>query len=115
LIIGVLAGVGCYASAVWLKRLLKYDDSLDAFGVHAIGGIIGALLTGVLADPLINIAGKDHSIVKQAIGVAATIGWCAVVTLIILVICKYTTGIRVSEEEEVEGLDASQHGEALHE
>ena len=114
LLIGVVAGAGCYASAVWLKRLLKYDDSLDAFGVHAIGGIIGALLTGVLADATINPAGKVHSIITQGEGVTVTIVWTAVVTLVILVICKYTTGIRVSEEEEVEGLDASQHGEALH-
>jgi Amt family ammonium transporter len=115
LIVGVLAGAGCYAGAVWIKQIFKYDDSLDAFGVHGIGGVIGALLTGVLADPAINPLGKDHSIITQAKGVAVTIGWTAVVTLIILYICKFTVGLRVSEEGEVEGLDMSLHGEALHE
>ena len=115
LILGVLAGAGCYAGAVWIKKIFKYDDSLDAFGVHGIGGIIGALATGVLADPAINPLGKDHSIITQAKGVAVTIGWTAVVTLIILYICKFTVGLRVSEEGEVEGLDMALHGEALHE
>jgi Amt family ammonium transporter len=115
LIIGVIAGAVCYVGAVWIKRIFKYDDSLDAFGVHGIGGIAGALLTGVLADPAINPLGKDHSIITQAKGVVVTIGWTAVVTLIILFICKFTVGLRVSEEGEVEGLDMSLHGEALHE
>ncbi len=115
LIVGVAAGVGCYAGAVWLKKLLKYDDSLDAFGVHAIGGLIGALLTGVLADPLVNSLAEGHSIVTQAKGVVVTIAWTAIGSLIILVICKFTTGIRVSEEAEIEGLDMALHGEALHE
>jgi Amt family ammonium transporter len=115
LIIGILAGAGCYVGAVWIKKIFKYDDSLDAFGVHGIGGIIGALLTGVLADPAINALGKDHSLLTQAKGVGVTIVYTAVVTLIILVICKFTTGVRVSEEAEVEGLDQALHGEALHE
>ncbi len=115
LIIGLVAGAGCYASAVWLKRLMKYDDSLDAFGVHAVGGIIGALLTGVFADAAINPLGKTHSIVTQGEGVLVTIGWTAVVTLIILFVVKFTTGLKVTEEQEVEGLDSALHGEALHE
>jgi Amt family ammonium transporter len=115
LIIGLLAGAVCYAGAVWLKKIFKYDDSLDAFGVHGIGGIAGALLTGVLADPTINALGKDHSIITQAKGVLVTIGWTAVATVVILYICKFTTGLRVSEEAEVEGLDLALHGEALHE
>ncbi|HEY3696356.1 ammonium transporter [Phenylobacterium sp.] len=115
LIIGLVAGVVCYAGAVWIKRAFKYDDSLDAFGVHGIGGIAGALLTGVLADPAINALGKDHSIITQAKGVGVTIIWTAVATLVILYICKFTTGLRVSEESEVEGLDMALHGEALHE
>ncbi len=115
LIIGLLAGVVCYGGAVWLKRIFKYDDSLDAFGVHGIGGIAGALLTGVLADPTINALGKDHSLLTQAKGILVTAGWTAVATLVILYICKFTTGLRVSDEGEVEGLDLTLHGEALHE
>jgi Amt family ammonium transporter len=115
MIIGVVAGVGCYLSAVWLKKIFKYDDSLDAFGVHCIGGILGALLTGALADPAINSLGMTHSVVTQAKGVLVTLVWSGVMTLVILLICKFTTGVRVSEEAEIEGLDMSQHGEALHE
>jgi Amt family ammonium transporter len=115
LIIGLVAGAGCYASAVWMKRAFKYDDSLDAFGVHGIGGLIGALLTGVFADAAINPLGKTHSILTQAYGCIGTIAWSGVVTFVILMVCKYTTGLRVSEEAEVEGLDMALHGEALHE
>ena len=115
LIIGLAAGAGCYAGAVWLKKLLKYDDSLDAFGVHGIGGIIGALLTGVFADANINALGKTHSIVTQAVGIGVTIGYTAVATFVILMICRVTTGLKVSAEAEDEGLDAALHGEALHE
>jgi len=113
--IGIAAGVGCYLGAVWLKKIFKYDDSLDAFGVHCIGGIIGALLTGVLADATINPAGMVHSVVTQAKGVGTTLVWSGLMTVVILFICKFTTGVRVSEDEEIEGLDMSQHGEALHE
>jgi len=115
LIVGAVAGVVCYGGAVWLKKALKYDDSLDAFGVHGIGGIAGALLTGALADAAVNPLGKDASVIKQLVGVGATIGWTAIGTLVILYICKFTTGLRVSEEGEVEGLDLALHGEALHE
>ncbi len=115
LIIGLIAGVGCFLAAVYLKRLFKYDDSLDAFGVHGIGGLIGALLTGVFADAAINPAGKVHSLYTQAIGCVATIAWTAVATFLILMVCRFTTGLRVSEEGETEGLDAALHGEALHE
>ncbi len=115
LIIGVAAGVGCYLSAVWLKRIFKYDDSLDAFGVHGVGGLIGAILTGVFADAAINPAGKVHSPLTQLYGCLFTIGWTAVGTLVILMICRVTTGLRVSEEAEHEGLDMALHGEALHE
>ena len=114
LIIGLVSGAGCYAGAVWLKKLFKYDDSLDAFGVHGIGGIIGALLTGLLADTAINGLGDGATVMKQAIGVGATIVWSGLATYIILMICKYTVGLRVSEEGEVEGLDNALHGEAMH-
>jgi Amt family ammonium transporter len=115
LIIGIVAGVVCYAGAVWVKRALKYDDSLDAFGVHGIGGIAGALLTGVLADASINSLGEGASLGKQLIGVGVTIAWTAVATLAILYIVKFTVGLRATKEEEVEGLDLALHGEALHE
>ncbi len=115
LFIGLAAGAGCYAGAVWLKRWLKYDDSLDAFGIHGIGGIIGALLTGLLADEAINSLGKDASVLKQAFGVGVTVVWTAAATFAILWVCKFVTGLRVTREQETEGLDYALHGETLHE
>jgi len=117
LIIGLVAGAGCYFSSVWLKRAFKYDDSLDAFGVHGVGGIIGALLTGVFADASINTLSKSGiaQVIIQAKGCLVTIVWSGVVTFLILMVCKFTTGLRVSEEAELEGLDMALHGEALHE
>ncbi len=114
LAIGLAAGAGCYLSAVWLKKIFKYDDSLDAFGVHGVGGLIGAVLTGVFADASINALGKSANVMTQIEGCLVTIVWTAVATFLILMVCKFTTGLRVSEEAEVEGLDASLHGEALH-
>jgi Amt family ammonium transporter len=114
-IIGLAAGIGCYAAAVWMKKAFKYDDSLDAFGVHGVGGLIGALLTGVFADGAINALGKTHSIVTQAYGCIFTIVYSGVLTFVILMICKFTVGLRMDEEAEVEGMDLALHGEALHE
>ena len=114
LIIGLLGGAAGYFGAVWLKRLLKYDDSLDAFGVHGVAGIVGALLTGVLADPKVNSLGEGANLMTQAWGVGVTIAFTAVATFLILMVVKFTIGLRVSDEAEVEGLDMSQHGEALH-
>jgi Amt family ammonium transporter len=122
LVIGIAAGVVCFWAATWLKHLLGYDDSLDAFGVHGIGGIIGALLTGVFAyGPL--TADKDHPLgvtigglaqVKiQAIAVAATLTYTAVATLVILLVVGAVFGLRVSQEEEREGLDVVLHGEQM--
>jgi ammonium transporter, Amt family len=113
--IGVAAGVGCYLSAVFLKRMFKYDDSLDAFGVHGVGGFIGAILTGVFADAAINSAGAHHSPLTQLIGCLGTIVWSGVATFLILMVCKYTTGLRLSDDDELEGLDMAVHGEMLHE
>ncbi|MEP7241811.1 MAG: ammonia channel protein, partial [Devosia sp.] len=96
-----------------LKKVFGYDDSLDAFGVHGIGGIIGALLTGVFADPAINAAGANHSIVTQFYGIAVTIVWTAVASFVILMIAKVLVGLRPSELDEEEGLDISQHGESV--
>ena len=114
LIIGLVGGLVCYFASTYVKNLFKYDDSLDTFGVHGVGGFTGALLTGLFADKTINPLGDGASVLKQLAGLACVIAWSAVVTFLILVICKYTTGLRVTEEEEIEGLDTSQHGEMLH-
>jgi Amt family ammonium transporter len=115
LFIGLAGGAAGYIGAVWLKQALRYDDSLDAFGVHGVAGIVGALLTGVFADAAINEAGKDGNLVSQFYGIAGTIVWSAIATFAILMLIKFTIGLRVSEEGEVEGLDVALHGEALHE
>ncbi|WP_410007260.1 ammonium transporter [Bartonella sp. HY406] len=114
LIIGLIGGGVCYFSAVWLKRLLGYDDSLDAFGVHGVGGIVGALLTGVFADAAINEAGKDASVWIQFVGLVAAIVYSAIVTAIILYAIKFTIGLRPTKQQEIEGLDISLHGETIH-
>jgi Amt family ammonium transporter len=113
LILGLIAGAGCYIAAVFLKRAFGYDDSLDVFGVHGVGGIIGALLTGVFADVAINELGKDASIVTQAYGVAVTIVYTAVVTAIILYVIKAFVGLRPTPQGEEEGLDITLHGETV--
>jgi len=112
-IIGAIAGPACYISSVWIKKLLGYDDSLDAFGIHGAGGVVGALLTGVFATTAVNSLSEGANIPTQAIGLAWTIAWSAVATFIILIICKFTTGLRVSEAAETEGLDTHLHGEVL--
>jgi Amt family ammonium transporter len=125
LVIGIAAGIFCYWGAVWLKPALGYDDSLDVFGVHGIGGIVGAVLTGVFADP--GIAGKDPTGVPiaglfygnpgqvwtQIQGVLTTIVWCGLMSFVILFVVKMLVGLRVDEETEVSGLDASLHGETV--
>jgi Amt family ammonium transporter len=112
-LIGLIAGPVCYVSSVWIKKLLRYDDSLDAFGIHGAGGLIGALLTGVFATTAINSLGEGANIPTQALGLAWTIAYSAVGTFIILIICKFTTGLRVTDAQEAEGLDTTLHGEAL--
>lgn len=112
--IGLISGPACYGAAVWLKRMLKYDDSLDAFGIHGMGGMVGAILTAVFASTLINPVAEGASIIKQIVGLAAVMAWSAVGTFAILMICRYTTGLRVTREDEIEGLDYTQHGETLH-
>ena len=114
MICGLLAGPVCYMSATWIKKLLGYDDSLDAFGIHGSGGFLGAVLTGLLASDKINThAGSIKQMIIQLEGLGITIVWSAVGTLIILIICKFTTGLRVSEADEELGLDASQHDEVM--
>jgi Amt family ammonium transporter len=110
-LIGVLAGVLCFIAATSLKHVLGYDDSLDAFGVHGIGGIIGALLTGVFVSK--EISGVDGSVLIQLKGVAVTLIYGFVVSFVILKIIDVTIGLRVSEEQEREGLDISLHGESI--
>jgi Amt family ammonium transporter len=110
-IIGLVAGVVCFVAATSLKHALKYDDSLDAFGVHGIGGIIGALLTGVFVSK--EISGVDGSVWIQLKGVAVTVAYGFVASFIILKIIDLSIGLRVTEEQEREGLDISLHGESI--
>jgi len=109
--IGIASGSACYWGATWLKSTMGYDDSLDVFGVHAIGGIVGALLTGVFAVK--SIGGADGSIAIQAIGVVSTIIYASLVTTVILLIIDKVMGLRVEMDEENEGLDIEQHGEQV--
>ena len=113
LIIGIVAGIVCYVAAVKVKHALGYDDSLDAFGVQGVGGVIGALLTGLLADPAINSLGENASVATQLYGIVFTIVWTAIATFVILTIVKALVGLRPSAQEEMEGLDITQHGEAV--
>ena len=113
-IIGLIAGPVCYLGSTWLKRRLKYDDSLDAWGIHGLGGVVGALLTGVFASVAINDAAEGASVAKQALGLLGVIAWSGLGTFAVLMICKVTTGLRVARENEIEGLDYSQHGESMH-
>jgi len=110
-VIGVVAGVLCFFAATSLKGALGYDDSLDAFGVHGIGGIIGALLTGVFASK--EISGADGSVITQLWGVGTTVIYGFTVSFILLKLIDMTIGLRVTEEQEREGLDISLHGERM--
>jgi ammonium transporter, Amt family len=126
LAIGLIAGVFCYWMVAKVKAVCGYDDSLDAFGVHGAGGTLGALLTGIFASSAVNpilkdgqgnmlpsgaLEGNAHQLVNQFVGVAISWALAIVGTLAILKIVDLTIGLRVSEEEEIQGLDLSQHGE----
>ena len=118
LVIGFAAGVACYWAAVVLKPAMGYDDSLDAFGVHAIGGVVGALLTGVFAVEAIGgakglLEGNAGQVLIQLEGIVGTIVYCAVGTFIILKIIGAIMGLRVDEETEIGGLDYNLHGETV--
>ena len=110
-------GVGCFLAAVKLKRVMGYDDSLDVFGVHAVGGTIGAILTGLCADASMGGAGLAEGVsiaaqlVTQFKGVLFTIIYTGIVSLIILKVVDAVIGLRVTEEEETEGLDLVLHNE----
>jgi Amt family ammonium transporter len=121
LVIGIVAGAICFWSATSLKKAMGYDDSLDAFGVHGIGGFTGAILTGVFAVEAIGgegkkglIDGNAGQILTQLWGSLVTIAWCAVATFVLLKIIDAMIGLRVTTEEEVEGLDINLHGETVH-
>jgi Amt family ammonium transporter len=109
--IGIVAGIGCYFAATSAKRMFGYDDSLDAFGVHCIGGIIGALLTGVFVSK--EISGAEGSFLTQCWGVGATLIYGFIASFIILKVIDLTIGLRVTEEQEREGLDLALHGERI--
>jgi Amt family ammonium transporter len=120
--IGAIAGVVCYLMVVKVKAAFGYDDSLDAFGVHGAGGTLGAILTGVFANSVINpifgagkptglLEGNGHQLLNQIVGVAIAWSISIVGTLVILFVVDKTVGLRVNEEDEREGLDLSQHGE----
>ena len=118
--IGIASGLACYWGAVWLKHKLGYDDSLDVFGVHGIGGIVGAILTGVFADPAIGgeaaagmLYGNPGQLWVQIQGILWTAGWCAIVSIVILLLIKMVIGLRVDAETEVAGLDLNLHGESI--
>src|SRR5579883_2703224 len=126
LVIGIVAGIICFWAATSLKNALGYDDSLDAFGVHGVGGIVGALLTGVFAVGAFSattdspggspglIEGNPGQVLTQAYGVAVTLVYTAVATLILLKIVDAILGLRVDLETEREGLDLRLHGETVH-
>jgi Amt family ammonium transporter len=114
LAIGTLTGVVCYLMVVVVKAKFGYDDSLDAFGIHGVGGMLGTVLTGVFASSLINPAfhgGHLHQVLNQLVAVAIGVALAAGGTIAILKFVDITIGLRVSEEHEALGLDLSQHGE----
>lgn len=119
--IGVLASMICYWAVTLLKKKLSYDDSLDAFGIHAVGGITGALLTGIFAEKTLNSAGNDgllfgnpHQLLTQCLGVVAVVIYAAVVTYILLKLIDRIMGLRVDENDEIMGLDLAQHEESAY-
>ena len=118
LAIGLIAGVICFWGATWLKHKVGYDDSLDVFAVHGLGGITGAILTGVFAVEAIGgtpgaLEGNIGQIGTQIYGIVATIVYCAVASLVLLKIIDAAVGLRVDEEQEREGLDIALHGESV--
>ena len=120
LIIGIAAGVSCYWGATGLKHMFGYDDSLDAFGVHGVGGTVGAILTGVLAVAWVGgegksglIDGNPHQVIVQLYAIAVVVVYDVIVSLILLKLVDLTIGLRVDSEVEREGLELAIHGEAI--
>ena len=124
-VIGVIAGIVCFWGCTWLKRRLGYDDSLDVFGVHGIGGATGTLLTGVFAVGMLSaspdapagspglLEGNAKQVLLQLYGIVVVLVWSGVLTYILLKVIEFLIPLRVSEQQEMEGLDLTQHGEAL--
>src|ERR1700710_69833 len=118
IVIGVIAGLVCFWACTWLKRRFNYDDSLDVFGVHGVGGMTGTLLAGVFATASIGgvsglIEGNPQQLLIQLYGVAVTLAWSGGITFVLLKLVGAFVPLRVSLQQELEGLDISQHGEAL--
>jgi ammonium transporter, Amt family len=116
--IGIAAGLICFFASTTVKKAIGYDDSLDVFGIHAVGGIVGAILTGVFAAEAIGgkaglLEGNAGQVLTQIWGITATIGWCAIATFVILIVVNILVGVRVSQAVEVEGLDINLHGEVV--
>ena len=116
--IGIAAGVVCYFMSTTVKKAIGYDDSLDVFGIHCVGGIVGALLTGVFAVEAIGgtpglLEGNPGQVLTQAWGILATIVWAGLATFVILIVVNIIIGVRVSQAVEVEGLDINLHGEVV--
>jgi Amt family ammonium transporter len=126
LVIGLVAGVICFWACTSLKNMMGYDDSLDTFGVHCIGGMTGAILTGVFAVGAFSatsdlpggspglMEGNAHQVLVQCVGVLTTLVWSGVVSFILYKVVDAIVGLRVDPEVEVEGLDLALHGEAVH-
>ncbi|MEI7805258.1 MAG: ammonium transporter [Hyphomicrobiales bacterium] len=125
IIIGIIAGAFCFWACTWLKAKLGYDDSLDVFGVHGVGGFIGTLLTGVFAVAALSaspetpggvaglLEGNPHQVLLQLYGIGVTLAWSGIMTFLLLKLIGAMVPLRVSLEDERQGLDVSQHGEAL--
>jgi Amt family ammonium transporter len=125
LVIGLVAGIVCFWASTSLKRMIGYDDSLDVFGVHATGGIVGAILTGVFAVGAISVSatspegssglldGNPGQVMTQLYGIAVTVIYCGIVSFVILKVLDVIMGLRVADEAERDGLDLALHGETI--
>jgi Amt family ammonium transporter len=118
LVIGLTAGAFCFWACTKLKQMLGYDDSLDVFGVHGVGGLTGTLLCGVFATAAVGgtpglLESNGKQMLYQAYGIAATIAWSGVATFLLLRLIEFVVPLRVTKQNEIEGLDVTQHGEAL--
>jgi Amt family ammonium transporter len=116
IILGAIGGLACFWAVTSLKKSFGYDESLDVFGIHGIGGIVGAIGTGVFVSPALGGVGVDgydmgSQVMTQTLGVLVTVGWSGTVSLVLFKLIDMTIGLRVAEEEEREGLDTASHGE----